>query len=413
MKALDKEINNFLKANDLHVSIFQYSDSLYEPVTTESMTNILSDEGRRLTESHESYQLYNGSGQYYLESGDFFDAYNKISGMQENGLTKPNPDNLDDLYEAIDLIDILGQKGISVYGTNHSNYDSWKVLDDQSLKIALYKERDTGDKQLDMVSDQDGKIYLIDKNENQVLVRRDVVVPKGTCPTDVYDIRFHQQLALRDVPRSKLGIVLLAIFRGFSFGQIEKTFLWPKLSKDLLSDAKLIFKRDFYSDSLEIKELADFDKLEELPVYRDNDHITSNYQYYSGEANKRLGFAFPDSQLIDVFDYLYHNHATDSEKETQEFSDFIVSIADEFDILILRSERRLNCISDLTDLTPDEDDGFGISADRRDNSHDDMLETVFTLKSKNSDDFLEENMTLDKMVSYFWIRARSKWAKRE
>jgi len=79
----------------------------------------------------------------------------------------------------------------------------------------------------------------------------------------------------------------------------------------------------------------------------------------------------------------------------------------------LRSERRLNCISDLTDLTPDEDDGFGISADRRDNSHDDMLETVFTLKSKNSDDFLEENMTLDKMVSYFWIRARSKWDKRE
>jgi len=204
-----------------------------------------------------------------------------------------------------------------------------------------------------------------------------------------------------------LQLVLLGLINSFTFGQIESNFLWPKLSKDLLSNSKLIFERDFCSDAQKITTEADFEKVEKLPIHQDNDHLVSIYQFYGGErGSSDLGLPIPEYEFMPMYNHLYHNQSDNSQEVTQKLSDFILGLADNFDIIVLRKERHLIGVTDLDLLTINEKGKVRIGGDTRSKSSSPMLETVFTLVDKKVPAIaIKQDITIDELASYLLRRA--------
>jgi len=400
------DIKAFFNENGVYANVLQYNSSFFEPITDETRTNLFSDENRRLTEDEKRFQLYNGYGEFYLDGADISDMIAKSYDMQKNGLTATLPYDDISLEGIIDLIRPL-QGSVSVYGTNQKRYDSWEVLDDQLLDIALYREMQTGNQQLSLVN-EDGRDYLVNKDNIRVLVRQLPSEQESAWTESFYEVRTPDgKVILSQIPLEKLGLVLLGLINGFTFGQIESTFLWPNMSKDVLSDAQLLFVRNFSSDAQKIMTENDFKKVDELAVQQDNDHLSSIYQYCGGEKNWRIGLAFPQYEFTEFYDYLYHNKSNKSEDVIQKLSDFIIGLANECNVSILRKERRLLNISTISKLAVEEEGGISVGANIRPKSRISMVETVFTLKDKSDPETtIKQEITIDELVSYFLLRAK-------
>jgi len=401
-----EDLDAVLKDNDIYANILQYNSSFLEPLEVGSLTNLFSDENRRLTEKESRYQLYNELGGYYANGIDLDDLFAKIRDIQESGMPDIVP------YEAVDLAGIASmiqalQGAVSVYGTRQQIYDSWSVLDDQLLEQALYRESQTEEQQLSLVAEDD-EDYLVDNDNHKVLIRQSLSEQIGVLDAEYYEIRTpDNHVVLNEIPIEKLQLVLLSLINRFTFGQAESNFLWPKLSKDLLSSSKLIFERNFCSDDQEITTEADFEKIGKLPIYQDNDHLVSIYQFYGGKRGlSTLGLPVPEYEFIPMYNHLYHNQSDDSQEITQKLSDFILGLADDFDVIVLRKERHLMGVADLKSLTISEKGEVKNGGDPRSNSSSPMLENVFTLVDKKSPDILiKQDITINELVSYFLSRA--------
>jgi len=401
-----EDLRTVLKGNDIRANILQYNSSFLEPLEVGSLTNLFSDENRRLTEKENRYQLYNGSGEYYANGIDLDEMFIKIRDIQKNGV----PEVVS--YEEVDLEGIASmiqalQGAVSVYGTRQQIYDSWSVIDDQLLEQALYRESQTEDQQLSLAS-ENGKDYLIDSDNNKVLIRQSLSEQNSVFDAEYYEIRTpDSHVVLNEIPIEKLQLVLLSLINRFTFGQAESNFLWPKLSKDLLSSSELIFERDFCSDDQEITTEADFEKVGKLPIHQDNDHLVSIYQFYGGErGSSTLGLPVPEYEFMPMYNHLYHNQSDNSQEITQKLSDFLLGLAEDFDIIVLRKERHLMSVYDLNLLTISEKGKIKVGGKPRTKSGSDMIETVFTLVDKKSPDILiKQDITINELVSYFLSRA--------
>jgi len=194
-----EDLHASLRDNGVQTNIQQYDSSLLEPLEIGSITNLFSDENRRLTEKENRYQLYNEFGEYYANGIDFDDLFAKIRDIQKDGVPKTVPYEEVDLKGIVDLIHIL-QDAISVYGTRQKLYDSWSVLDDRLLEQALYRESQTENQQLSLAAD-DGRDYLVDNDDNKVLLRQLISEQNDVFEPEYYEIRTpDNHVVLSEIP---------------------------------------------------------------------------------------------------------------------------------------------------------------------------------------------------------------------
>jgi len=190
--------------------------------------------------------------------------------------------------------------------------------------------------------------------------------------------------------------------RGFNSDQVKSKFLWPNLSADLLAETDLIFERDFYSDVKEIKSAADFEAVSELPIHEDNDHLVSKY-HFQDKYGSQLELPVSDSEITNIFKYRYNDFPIDTKDAENDLTELVLSISDQLHLLILRSQRRLVSISDHTQITLDKDDTFNVSANKRDKKQEYMVESVFTLVDKKTEEKIAQDITLDKLIELMWM----------
>ena len=119
-----------------------------------------------------------------------------------------------------------------------------------------------------------------------------------------------------------------------------------------------------------------------------------------------MGLPVPEYEFMPMYNHLYHNQSDNSQEITQKLSDFLLGLAEDFDIIVLRKERHLMSVYDLNLLTISEKGKIKVGGKPRTKSGSDMIETVFTLVDKKSPDILiKQDITINELVSYFLSRA--------
>jgi len=399
----ENNFSEFMKDNNLAINTYRYFSSPADPVTLNSKVNIFSNERRRLTLDDSRYQLYDyNDGRLFLDRAELSQVNSEIFKMQKDGIPELAPDFRPNENVIYNLVKFINGAGISVFGTNQRNYDTWKVINDYSLEDALKKSNDRGEQQLVMSPGSNDKLYLINLNKDRVLAReRDTGKFKPT--KDFYELRNENgEVILTSVPLGKLAVVLMAFMRGFNSEQVKNKFLWPNISEDLLSDSDLIFKREFRSDMREIKSVADFETVATSPVHEDNEHLVSKYQYRD-KYGYEFGLAIPDSEILDVFKHRYNNFPIDSKDAEADLNELIVSIADQLNLSILRAQRRLERISYRSKAIIEDNKISNILDNMFSNKREYLVEPVFILVDKNTDNKIAQELTLDQLVEFLWM----------
>jgi len=399
----ENNFSEFMKDNNLGINTYRYFSSPADPVTLNSKVNIFSNERRRLTLDDSRYQLYDyNDGRLFLDRAELSQVNSEIFKMQKDGIPELAPDFRPNENVIYNLVKFINGAGISVFGTNQRNYDTWKVINDYSLEDALKKSNDRGEQQLVMSPGSNDKLYLINLNKDRVLAReRDTGKFKPT--KDFYELRNENgEVILTSVPLGKLAVVLMAFMRGFNSEQVKNKFLWPNISEDLLSDSDLIFKREFRSDMREIKSVADFETVATSPVHEDNEHLVSKYQYRD-KYGYEFGLAIPDSEILDVFKHRYNNFPIDSKDAEADLNELLVSIADQLNLSILRAQRRLERISYCSKAIIEDNKISNVLDNMFSNKREYLVEPVFILVDKNTDNKIAQELTLDQLVEFLWM----------
>jgi len=399
----ENNFSEFMKDNNLAINTYRYFSSPADPVTLNSKVNIFSNERRRLTLDDSRYQLYDyNDGRLFLDRAELSQVNSEIFKMQKDGIPELAPDFRPNENVIYNLVKFINGAGISVFGTNQRNYDTWKVINDYSLEDALKKSNDRGEQQLVMSPGSNDKLYLINLNKDRVLAReRDTGKFKPT--KDFYELRNENgEVILTSVPLGKLAVVLMAFMRGFNSEQVKNKFLWPNISEDLLSDSDLIFKREFRSDMREIKSVADFETVATSPVHEDNEHLVSKYQYRD-KYGYEFGLAIPDSEILDVFKHRYNNFPIDSKDAEADLNELLVSIADQLNLSILRAQRQLERISYRSKAIIEDNKISNVLDNMFSNKREYLVEPVFTLVDKNTDNKIVQELTLDQLVEFLWM----------
>ncbi len=399
----ENNFSEFMKDNNLAINTYRYFSSPADPVTLNSKVNIFSNERRRLTLDDSRYQLYDyNDGRLFLDRAELSQVNSEIFKMQKDGIPELAPDFRPNENVIYNLVKFINGAGISVFGTNQRNYDTWKVINDYSLEDALKKSNDRGEQQLVMSPGSNDKLYLINLNKDRVLAReRDTGKFKPT--KDFYELRNENgEVILTSVPLGKLAVVLMAFMRGFNSEQVKNKFLWPNISEDLLSDSDLIFKREFRSDMREIKSVADFETVATSPVHEDNEHLVSKYQYRD-KYGYEFGLAIPDSEILDVFKHRYNNFPIDSKDAEADLNELLVSIADQLNLSILRAQRRLERISYCSKAIIEDNKISNVLDNMFSNKREYLVEPVFILVDKNTDNKIAQELTLDQLVEFLWM----------
>jgi len=395
--------SEFMKNNNLEINTYRYFSSPADPVTLDSKVNIFSNERRRLTLDDSRYQLYDyNDGRLFLDRAELSQVNSEIFKMQKDGIPELAPDFRPNENVIYNLVKFINGAGISVFGTNQRNYDTWKVINDYSLEDALKKSNDRGEQQLVMSPGSNDKLYLINLNKDRVLAReRDTGKFKPT--KDFYELRNENgEVILTSVPLGKLAVVLMAFMRGFNSEQVKNKFLWPNISEDLLSDSDLIFKREFRSDMREIKSVADFETVATSPVHEDNEHLVSKYQYRD-KYGYEFGLAIPDSEILDAFKHHYNDFPIDSKDAEADLNELLVSIADQLNLSILRAQRQLERISYRSKAIIEDNKISNVLDNMFSNKREYLVEPVFTLVDKNTDNKIVQELTLDQLVEFLWM----------
>lgn len=406
MTEAQTDVIAYLDSKELSANIYKYQVSPLEAVTKDSIPTLFSSESRRLTQHNERFQLYNENGGLYVDKVPFEEFYQKIVEIQDGKTPAEDNDDHAVNYEMImSLISYLQSKNYSVWGNNQRGYDNWEVLNDHYLNLSVYRAQKTGQQQLFMTQDDHGETYLVDADDNKVLIRNNNEPNLSEQDnSDYYELRKPDgKVILENIPLRRLGLVLLAIVNGFNVEQVKSQFIWPKLSDTLIADARLLFERNFCSEPQEIKTMADLKSVDELPIISDEDHIVSKYRFLGQELKWFSKIAFTAEDLPDVFDSLYHNFLIDSTDISKALSDFLVELGESNNQLILRQEQMFLNAGQVDQFLIGEDGGVQISAAQ---SHDDAIinqvTSVFTILDKTSEKVVQRELTIDELVAYLW-----------
>lgn len=398
------DLMTYLDANDLAANIFQYRTSPLDPVTKDSITTLFSNERRRLTQDEKRFQLYDENGSLYVDKVPFDEFYKKIIEIQKDGLPEPDDTDYAINWEMImGLIGYLQKNNYSVWGNNQKGYDNWDVLNDDFLNRALHQAQETGEPQLLLSQNDDDNTYLVDRDDNKILIRNYQEYNLSEQDySDYYEVRTPEgAVVVNNIPRRRLGLVLLAIVDGFNAEQVKSQFIWPKLSNDLVGDSRLLFERSFCSEPIEIKTLADSKATEELPILEDENHIVNKYRFIGDEANWTWKLAFSDEDLPEVIDYLYHDLPIDVKDAGQTLSDFLVDLGEHANKLVLRQQQSLLNSGVVNQLLIDDDGGFKVGASKN-SSNVNFVTSVFTVADKDTMRIEKSELSIDELVAYLW-----------
>lgn len=403
--ARQNDINKFLKDNDLCINVLQYQCSQYEPVTDKTVTTLFSNERRRLTENEKRFQLFNEYGELFVDGGDIYDLYQKIQDMQKNGIGEPIHNGDKENEVIMNMVELLKEMGLTVWGTNQKIYDRWKVLDDTALVVALHEAKATGKEQLHLVQDDEGIKYLINDDNKEVLTPISEL-PEYNCKVDFYEVHNPDgQVVLKDIPFYKLALVLLAIIYKFNVQQVKNQFLWPKLSRNVLGNSRLLFERSFSSDKVQIKTLADLKSVKGLDTIEDENHIEAKYYFDYESKQWDWNFAFPDSDMEAVYNRLYHDIPIDSKDVTNELTETFTKVADAMGLVILRREQSLMNLGVVDNFEVTDYGRFKIGADETHNYEtDNYVVPAFSVINKNTD-VIKDNVTIDELIAFLWQKS--------
>ncbi|MFH5810184.1 hypothetical protein [Companilactobacillus sp. FL22-1] len=399
----------YIDADDLDVNVLYYRTSPVEPIEKDSTATLFSDERRRLTESEDRFQLYNQSGELYVDKVSFDELFEKIIEIRENGLPEID-DNDEDINQDLimKLVDDLAAKGITVWGNNQGGYDSWDVLDDILLSNAVSDHQKTGQKQLTTVVAADGRTYKIDFGDHQTLVRNPQKSNLSDHDySDYYEVRdANGSIMVSEVPLRSLALVLLAIDHDFSSQQVKQEFLWPRLSANQVGDSRLVWERNFSSDMKQIKTIQDLNQIKSLTIVEDQDHMIEKYRFVD-QTERWIGkIAFPADDLLAVFDNLYYDMRVDSKDVGKSLSDFIIDLGKKNNLMIFRQQQTLLNIRNVKRLlvNPDGSYDLGISKNPED-SKVNFVTNTFALVDQDSRLPYKDNLSIEMLVAYLWRKA--------
>lgn len=404
MAESENNLITYLNANDLAVNMLVYRCSDLEPVTKESVIDLFSNERRRLVNSLKQFQLYDESGSLYVDGVGFDELYKEITDMQQNGIPEPmSPEKSVDYDVIMSMVNYLRQQNITVYGTNQKPYDNWDVLDDPSLRTAQYQAEQTGESQLQMIHGEDGPIYLIDQDANKVLVLNDKLETDiDFDQSDFYTVvQPDGNIMLDNIPVDKLELVLLAVTIGFDAKQIKSQFLWPNLSANLVADSRLVFERSFCSELREIKTINDLKSIRELPVSRDEQHLVSKYRFRGDSKDWSCPIAFSDSDLLDVFSWLYNDKTIDTNEVVRELSDQLVDEGNNMNLVIYRQQRSIFDVCEVNELSVEDNGDFKVEGTKRDGGGQiNFVENVYTVLDETSNDIVMSHVSIEDLVNF-------------
>jgi hypothetical protein len=183
--------------------------------------------------------------------------------------------------------------------------------------------------------------------------------------------------------------------------------LSPTLSVDALSTARLLFGRTYRSERLVINQLTDLNQVAQLPICQDEGHVQSKYQFADAGLTLKLGLTVPADNIVTVINNNGHGWPTSNDDERCRLSDWLVDLAERTGLTLVRSERQMGFVADITDFVVAHGEIVDLNLRSRVTGVDDAVETVFNVLDTMTLQTQKMNLTFEELVMYLLTTAKN------
>lgn len=409
MTKAEINFNQYVNDNGLQANLVTYGYGQPDLISKGGTVTLLSAERRRLTQRVGQYQLFNQLGDCYGDEMTLSELQQLLTEIIENGQPNPLPTAIPYLATVLDLIQLVKQRGLVVCGMRQETYDGWQVVDDWLLCAAIERAQTSDEDQLVYARNADGELVLVDLDDNVVLTE----MARQSVAKQFFDGQYYeiwagdQQQLITEVPLESLGAVLLGILLGVAPTSMADMLLSPTLSVDALSTARLLFGRTYRSERLVINQLTDLNQVAQLPICQDEAHVQSKYQFADAGLTLKLGLTVPADNIVTVINNNGHGWPTGNDDERCQLSDWLVDLAERTGLTLVRSERQMGFVADITDFVVAHGEIVDVNLQSRVTRIDDAVETVFNVLDTMTLQTQKMNLTFEELVMYLLTTAKN------
>ncbi|WP_261809678.1 hypothetical protein [Levilactobacillus humaensis] len=335
------DLNQYLADQQIYANLLIYDYSQADAVVPENRVTLLSPERRRLTQRGGRYQLYNNSGDFYVNGLTLADLNRRLPEMMASDQPQVLSTEEPHLDIVADLIRQVAAMGLVVTGSRYVCERTWTATDDRRLMATLLSHRGC----TVQAGETPGSTIMVDEDQQPVMREEH----DGHDAELVDDVRFTVQdraghPLIRLIPLDLLGTVLYGLRCGFSAHQLQEWLLWPRLDQSLIGSARLALVESRQTPAKPITSLADLRKLNTVSVPTDRPITARWFQFTNAADTRDLGGAMAPEEASDVLEAAFHGDPRPSDRE---FSDWLVRLAACFNLQIQRRQRRRLAVCDV------------------------------------------------------------------
>lgn len=335
------DLNQYLADQQIYANLLIYDYSQADAVVPESRVTLLSSERRRLTQRGGRYQLYNNSGDFYVNGLTLADLNLRLPAMMASDQPRVLSTEKPHLDVVVELIRQVSRMGLVVTGSRYVCERTWTVTDDRRLMATLLAHRRCTVR----TGEAPGSAVMVDEDRQPVMREEH----DGHDAELVDEVRFTVQdraghPVLRLIPLDSLGAVLYGLRCGFSAQQLQEWLLWPRLDQSLIGSARLALVESRQTPAKPITSLTDLRELHTVSVPTDCPITARWFQFTNAADTRDLGGAMVPEEAGRTLEAVFHNDPRPSDRE---FSDWLVRLAGCYNLQIQRRQRRRLAVCDV------------------------------------------------------------------